>query len=273
MTYSNLMKRSITAVVGISLILGLIVYGGSWGTTLLAWSCCTVALMEYFYMVFPVNEEYLFQRVAMFIGFVLATLVIFDSEYLFAAVSFLSLLLFIFFFFLSSYFYGGNHPYFFARLSYSLMGIFYIGFLFSFWPKIRALPQGVHWIFLVFLICWLTDIFAFFVGKGWGRKKLAPNLSPNKTVEGALAGIAASTIGVVIYKMTFFHELSWLDSFILGIVGSILSQMGDLFESFVKRSFSVKDSGVVIPGHGGILDRFDGVLFCAPFLYFYARFW
>jgi len=160
-----------------------------------------------------------------------------------------------------------------TSVSYSLFGIFYIGFLFSFWPKIRALPQGVHWILLVFLICWLTDVFAFFIGKGWGRKKLAENLSPNKTVEGALAGIAASTIGVVIYKMTFFHELSWLDSFILGIIGSIFSQIGDLFESFVKRSFSVKDSGVVIPGHGGILDRFDGVLFCAPFLYFYARFW
>jgi len=273
MAQTNLIKRCITAVIGIALILGLIAYGGNWGITLLAWCCCAGALFEYFYMVFPTEEENSFQYVGTIIGFVLATLIIFDSEHLFIAISFFSIFLFIFFFFLSAYFYGGNHPYFFTRLSYSLFGIFYIGFLFSFWPKIRALPQGVHWILLVFLICWLTDVFAFFIGKGWGRKKLAENLSPNKTVEGALAGIAASTIGVVIYKMTFFHELSWLDSFILGIIGSIFSQIGDLFESFVKRSFSVKDSGVVIPGHGGILDRFDGVLFCAPFLYFYARFW
>ncbi len=116
--------------------------------------------------------------------------------------------------------------------------------------------------FLTLFCVWATDSFAFFVGKAWGRRKLAPTLSPNKTVEGALGGLAAALIVGAIFGQVLLGKPA--TGLLIGAIAGIFGQLGDLFESALKRDIGVKDLGGIIPGHGGILDRFDSLLFTAP---------
>jgi len=262
-------KRIVTGVLGIAFIVALIAYGGRWGITILALMGCFGALFEYFLMLFPSDTQRFQQWVGMIAGVGLSFLIVFRTSVLYEGISLFFILLFIFYLAMA-HFYEGNQKQLLEDLSKTLMGIFYVAFLFSFWPKIRALPQGVYWIFLVFLIPWLSDTAAYFIGRAYGKRKLTPAISPNKTQEGALAGVIVSIIGLFIYRAFLFKELGVMDCLLIGVGGSVISQLGDLFESFIKRAMDVKDSGVIIPGHGGIMDRFDSVLFCGPFVYFYA---
>ena len=258
-----------TGVIGLVILLSMIIYGGRWGVTFLALLGCFGALFEYFTMLFALREGALQKIVSIAAGYALSVLIIFRSDFLYEGISIVFILYFLFYLSLSTL-YAGNHQKLFSDLAGSLVGIFYVGFLFSFWPKIRELPLGVYWIFLIFLIPWVSDTAAYFIGRSLGKHPLAPAISPKKTVEGALGGIIFAVIGVILYKSFFFKALTLTDCVLLGGLGSIIGQLGDLFESFLKRAFGVKDSGVVIPGHGGILDRFDSVLFSAPLIYFYA---
>jgi len=264
------MKRVVVAVIGIAMILSLIIFGGEWGVTLLSLACALAALFEFFLMLFPAKEQRIQYMGGSGSGIFLLFFIIFQSQYLYEGVSLFFLFLFILYLCLS-HLYQGNHARFLSDLSFSILGVFYIGFLFSFWPKVRELSDGVYWIFLVFLIPWLSDTAAYFVGRAFGSHKLSQAISPNKTREGAVGGIIVATLGVLAYQFFIFKEITVIDALFLGVIGSSLSQAGDLFESFIKRAVSVKDSGILIPGHGGVLDRFDGVLFCGPFIYFYAR--
>lgn len=268
----NLIVRVLTAFIGITAISYAIIYGGKTWIQWMAILGSAGALAEYFEMIFPLNEHLYQRRVGWLIGIILVSVIIRHSLYLYETMSLCLIVLFLFYLSLD-YIFGGDQQQYLTDLSHSLFGIFYVGFLFSFWPKVCDLLHGKQWIFLIFIIPWFSDTAAYFVGKMIGKHKLAEAISPKKTIEGAYAGVVASIIGVFLYKAFFFQELNFIDCILLGSAGSIISQMGDLFESFIKRAMSVKDSGVIIPGHGGILDRFDGVLFCSPFIYFYARCW
>jgi ABC-type transport system involved in cytochrome c biogenesis ATPase subunit len=118
----------------------------------------------------------------------------------------------------------------------------------------------------------MGDSGAYFVGSSYGRRKLYPVVSPNKSVEGAAGGVAGSVIGAIIARFTFFPELTMVDAVVTALLLGIIGQIGDLFESLLKRSFGVKDSGGIVPGHGGILDRLDSILFAAPAAFYYAVF-
>ena len=124
---------------------------------------------------------------------------------------------------------------------------------------------------LVFLGAWICDSFAYFVGKFFGKHKLIPEISPKKTVEGSIGGIAFTIIGFVIFGLIvnngFDANISYVKLCILGVILSIVSQIGDLIASAIKRQYGIKDYGNIFPGHGGILDRFDGVLLTAPTLF------
>jgi len=155
----------------------------------------------------------------------------------------------------------------FAEASYNFISLFYPVIPFTFLYFLRELPDGVYWCFYIFLLVWLTDTGAFFIGNAWGKHKLAPRVSPNKSVEGSIGGlIAASIFGIVFWLIT--REGTLLAIMFLSVVTSAVSQIGDLFESSLKRMAGVKDSGRLIPGHGGILDRFDSFLFALPLVYF-----
>lgn len=153
-----------------------------------------------------------------------------------------------------------------------LLGILYVPLLMSHLAALRGMSHGIEWIFLLLVIVMSGDTAAFYVGSSLGRRKLYPIVSPNKSVEGMLGGLAGSIVGTFLVKATFFPELSPLDCVATALLVGVLGQLGDLFESLLKRSFGVKDSGTIFPGHGGVLDRLDSILFAAPTLYLYAQY-
>jgi len=162
----------------------------------------------------------------------------------------------------------------FTKQSRLLWGVVYIGLLY---PIVFMLGLGIgghhggDLLLFLFGIIWLGDTAAMEIGKRWGRRKLSPSISPNKSVEGFFSGFfAAALLGVVMHfwkfpDVTIFHLL------IIAIGCSLFGQLGDLVESMWKRSLNIKDSSSVIPGHGGVLDRFDSLLFAAPFMYGYFK--
>lgn len=156
------------------------------------------------------------------------------------------------------------------HLSLLLFGLLYLPLLLGHLSLLHGLESGKAWVFLVLLIAMAGDTAAYFVGVSVGRRKLYPAISPNKSVEGALGGLAGSFAGALLARAWFFPELALYDCALLGVGLGVLGQLGDLFESMLKRSFGVKDSGTLIPGHGGILDRLDSLLFVFPPAYYYA---
>jgi len=158
-----------------------------------------------------------------------------------------------------------------GRYTATVAGIVYAGFLTTFLPKLKLLDpnQGGDTVLLVLLVAWVADTGAYFAGRFLGKSKLYEAVSPKKTWAGAWGGLAGSFLGAAALKLTFATYLTWLDIVLIAIPGGILGQLGDLAESLLKRSVGVKDSGDLLPGHGGILDRIDAVLFIAPYVYAY----
>lgn len=158
-----------------------------------------------------------------------------------------------------------------GRVTATVMGIVYAGFLTTFLAKLKLIDprQAQDTVLIVLLVAWLADTGGYFAGRFLGKKKLYEAVSPKKTWAGAYGGIAGSIAGVALLKVISADWLTWVDVFLLAIPGGILGQLGDLAESLIKRSVGVKDSGALLPGHGGILDRIDAVLFIAPYVYTY----
>lgn len=157
----------------------------------------------------------------------------------------------------------------FADVAANLLGVLYTGWFFSMLYQIRSLPDGIYYLSLLFFCNWASDTFAYFVGMNFGKTKLAPEVSPKKSVEGSAGGI----VGAILTAMAFKQLLPQADLGMLALLGlliSLLGQLGDLVESVLKRQAGLKDSGNLIPGHGGVLDRFDSVLLTAPLVYHYV---
>jgi len=153
-----------------------------------------------------------------------------------------------------------------------LMGFLYVPLLMGHLVLIRLLPHGISWLFLIMVIVMCGDSAAYYVGSALGKTKLYPAVSPKKSVEGSLGGLAGSVAGAFLARAFFFPELSAVDCVATALLLGVLGQLGDLFESLIKRSCGVKDSGVIFPGHGGVLDRLDSILFAGPAAYYYAYF-
>ena len=149
----------------------------------------------------------------------------------------------------------------------TLFGLIYVTWFFSFLTKIRALEHGAFWIFYVILIIKVGDAAAYFVGKNFGTHKYVVHISPNKSVEGAVAGFLV-TVAVSLLSKMYLGYVSFSHLLVLGVIFGILGQLGDLAESLLKRDAGVKDSGN-IPGLGGILDVIDSLLLTIPVLYYY----
>ncbi|MFC2034002.1 phosphatidate cytidylyltransferase [Chloroflexota bacterium] len=156
--------------------------------------------------------------------------------------------------------------------AWTMTGIFYVGWLFSYLVAMRGLENGRNWVFFALFVTFASDTMAFFIGKTWGKIPLAPQISPKKTWEGAIGGI----IGAILISMFFLLptpiglNFNWWHAIILGLLVSIFGQIGDLAESLFKRNMGVKDSSKLIPGHGGVLDRMDSIVFAVVVVYFYA---
>ncbi|MDM5316495.1 phosphatidate cytidylyltransferase [Fictibacillus sp. b24] len=153
------------------------------------------------------------------------------------------------------------------HISFVLFSSIYVGFGFFYLEETRILENGVQILFLILFMIWATDSGAYFVGKSMGKRKLWPVISPNKTIEGAVGGIFFSLLVGVISYAVHFVEMSLLHILVISVIVGIFGQIGDLAESAFKRIYDVKDSGTLLPGHGGILDRLDSALFVFPLLH------
>ena len=162
-----------------------------------------------------------------------------------------------------------------ATMAVSFLGVIYLSF-FKYILLLRDLPdgflEGFYLILIAFILTWMVDTGAYFSGRLFGNKKLAPNISPNKTWEGAIGGTVFTILAAVILHFTLMPLGGMLNAMILGLLIAIAGQLGDLLESLIKRSANVKDSGNLLPGHGGILDRFDSILFTMPVTYYFMYF-
>jgi len=154
--------------------------------------------------------------------------------------------------------------------AYATMAFLYIPFLLMHLVMLRQTEYGVQWLFVVMLIVMTNDSAAYYTGCTFGKHRLYPLVSPKKSIEGALGGVLGSVAGTMLARYTFFPQLSLADALLTAVFIGILGQAGDLFESMLKRSFGVKDSGGIFPGHGGVLDRLDSIIFAAPAAYYYA---
>jgi len=166
-------------------------------------------------------------------------------------------------------------------VSATVFGVIYVGVLASCLVGVRMLSDSrfttpashvaSKGLTMFFAIVMLTDTGAYYTGRTIGRHKLAPRVSPGKTVEGAIGGFVMSAVAGYLSKITFFPEIPTAHCLVLGVIIGCLGQIGDLAESLLKRGSDVKDSGRLLPGHGGMLDRIDSILFTAPVLYFYFQ--
>lgn len=156
----------------------------------------------------------------------------------------------------------------FDDVGFLLISVFYVGVGFYYFMATRDASDGLLYIVFALVVVWSTDSGAYFVGRKLGKNKLWPEISPKKTVEGFVGGIIIAIIAVFIFEMITHLEVQWWKLIVVTIIASIVGQMGDLVESAIKRHYGVKDSGKILPGHGGILDRFDSLLFVLPLLHF-----
>ena len=158
-----------------------------------------------------------------------------------------------------------------ARAGLMIMGLMYVPLLLTPVGLMKLLPDGTDWIFLTMTLTWFSDTGAYATGRMFGKRKLYKAISPGKSLEGAAGGLCFSFLAGVLAKLWYMPQLGWVDVALITLPAGALGQAGDLVESMVKRSQGVKDSGWIIPGHGGLLDRIDALLFAIPFVYLYAK--
>ena len=262
---ANLKSRLGTALLAIPLLILLVGWGSSRLFAAVLFILTIAALREYFLMVFPGRRQE--QSIGMVFGGAVS-LALFVPGWIEAGAG-LSLALVICF---SIYlFIAGRLEEKLIRLSWTLLGGLYLGFLFPHWVLLFRMPQGRGWVFFVLLVVMGGDSVAYFVGKRFGVRKLLPDISPGKTVEGVWGYMIGSLIAGFFGAWFLLPELAWPETLALSFCLSVLGQVGDLFESWIKRVFAVKDSGSFLPGHGGLLDRVDSLIFPAVFTSLYLK--
>lgn len=261
------MKRWATGVVAVPILIGIVGYGPEWMFALLIALATLVGMAEYNRMVFGAGfwwekTETLATAALILIAVASGNGVLLTAILSFAVMAILMLNLLRI----------DDQGLEMIRVGKVMLGIMYIPLLMSHFILIRQTSSGVLWIFFILVLAFSGDIAAYYIGRAMGKKKLLPKVSPGKTVEGAIGLVVGSVAGCLLFRQLFFPLLSVPHAVILGLVGSIAGQLGDLCESALKRAAGVKDSGVILPGHGGILDRLDCLMFITPFVYYYRVF-
>ena len=241
-----------------------ILKGSPWQFALLISIIAIIGLYEFFAMAFPTRKAEMFPF-ALYGGLTVFAPLLPDGRFLVMMVA-LALLLSAF------HFLYHLHDITETARNASLVAtsFLYIPFLLAHLVMLRLQPYGISWLFLIMLIIMLNDTFAYYFGSAFGKHKLYPAVSPNKSIEGSIAGLFGGLLGAAMAKYSFFPQSGFTDLLAVALLIGVVGQIGDLFESMLKRSFGVKDSGKIIPGHGGILDRMDSILFAAPVAYYYS---
>lgn len=252
-----LKTRIISAVIGIPVILGLLYAGGIYWKALFI-ILAFAALAEYLQMMRRAHQN------PLVIPAILIMLILLFADVLAARLpgaALFGLLVLAALFVLRYPFYTWSD------MALSLFGAAYIGFLMSFALRLAAFPDAFAIAVLCLSITWGSDIGGYVFGRLWGKHKLTPLLSPNKTWEGALGALLVASALAWVWSRLVQFPLTPSQVILLAMAGSICAQLGDLFESGMKRFLGAKDSGRIIPGHGGVLDRFDSLLLVLPLVY------
>ena len=267
-------KRILTAFIGIPIAVYVINYG-EW---LFATAILVLTLLAWyeFYIIMQNKDIKVFYRLGILINILILGCAWLGNYHEFVIVLFVSTMLAL----LKIVTSGTNFTV--VDAAFSLLGISYIGMSFAHLLLLRStdnslylmtswgeLSVGAAYVWLAFVGTWASDTFAFFIGTYFGRHKLCPMISPKKTIEGALGGMLGSVIAIVVLGLLFKLPVS--HSIFMGILVGIVAPIGDLIESAIKRFAGVKDSGRIFPGHGGVLDRFDSIMFTVPAIYYYMH--
>jgi phosphatidate cytidylyltransferase len=261
------MKRWFSAVVAIPLLVLVILEGGRTSLASLVGLTAVIGLLEYHALVLP-GEAIAAKGVGLMVG--LAMVWCFYKADVIAICGMFALALLVSAVMCMARFRPGASVA--ETMSRQVMGIVYVPFLLGHLILIRDWNKGIVWTCFVLAIVFAGDTGAFYVGKAFGRHKLSPNISPGKTVEGAVGGLAANLLIGAMFKQYWLPELPWGLCVCLVVLMGVTGQVGDLVESMLKRSVGMKDSGSLLPGHGGVLDRIDGLLFAAPVLYYFKTY-
>jgi phosphatidate cytidylyltransferase len=271
---SNLLLRFLTAVVAVPLLIAAIQWDRPLGVWLWVLAAQLTGLREWMTMTLP-KESPLTRWLGVLCGTALGTALIWseDSQLLLTGLCGVTIVGLIYFLFKH-----GEIETVAQRLSLWLAGILYAGVLIV--PlarfKMHTPPSGGGgWIYICLTSAWVSDTFAYFFGRFGGRfwpAKLWQEISPKKTRIGAVGGVLGSLVALSVAKLWYMPVLSWTDVVLIAIPANILGQLGDLVESLIKRSVGVKDSGVLLPGHGGMLDRIDALILVVPYVYAYSHY-
>ncbi|MGD6942129.1 phosphatidate cytidylyltransferase [Cytobacillus gottheilii] len=257
-------QRSISAVVFVAILLPIVIFGGL-PLTVFTYIIATVGLHELLRM----RNLHIWS-----IPGVLSTLLLWtillpaDYQYILTdwnSSRFDIIILFLFLFL--SYTVVSKNKFHFDDAGFVILTVLYIGVGFHFFIETRFADNGLIFIFYSLFLMWATDSGAYLIGKAIGKRKLWPEISPNKTIEGSLGGVACAIIVAILFMIFTDMNLSPVQLIVMTIVLSIFGQVGDLAESAFKRHYKVKDSGKIMPGHGGVLDRFDSLLFVWPLIH------
>jgi phosphatidate cytidylyltransferase len=260
-------KRWLSGVIAVPILFAVIFYGSEAVFTAFIIAIIIGAVIEYNRMVF--NGGFTWEKGQGLILAILIPLTIFtgDIRLMLAVITFSVLIIFSVFILRIH-----NTSFDIIPVSKLVLGFMYIPFMLSHFILLRISADGIIWIFFILVLAFSGDIAAFYVGKSIGKRKLCPLVSPGKTVEGLIGLLIGSILGCIVFRNFFYPALPMIHAVILGFLGGILGQIGDLCESAIKRSSGVKDSGSLVLGHGGLLDRLDCLIFIAPFVYYYRLF-
>lgn len=258
-------KRIVTACIFVP-ILFFLVYKGGWWVFGMCMFLSVVGISEYVDAVNHKLEHKLNKTFMMILSAIIVIIMHFDSK-----ATLMCLLICLMLIFCYEIMSGKHDP---IRGMVAVFGLLYVPVILSSFQCFDMIPHGDHYIWMVFVIAFCSDTFAYFIGKFFGKRKPFPEISPNKTVAGCVGGIVFGIVGMICYgiflQQYFGINLPWSVYIISGLIGSIAGQCGDLTASMIKRYTGIKDFGKILPGHGGILDRFDSILFVLPIVYITA---
>ena len=256
------MKRVLSGLVLIPVVLGIVQYGSPLLFLALVIAAVLVGWMEYCRLIRHIGIQ-----INLVVGGILCLLLVFcfyrnDFYLVWLAACLMSL-------FIAWYASGSALEDALNQVAYSFLGVIYVSGLMSYFILLRGIEHGNHILFYLFMVIWSGDIAAYYVGKNIGKTPLAPRISPAKTLEGSGAGLVGSVAGGAAAHYLFFETLPLNHCLIMAFLCGTMGQIGDLAESLFKRRAGLKDSGSLIPGHGGVLDRLDSLMFAGPAFYIY----
>ncbi|MBN1351968.1 phosphatidate cytidylyltransferase [candidate division KSB1 bacterium] len=269
MKFKQLGVRVLVAVVGIPAILFLVL----WGREPFALLIATIICLSQFELYQMTESKHVSPKkiVGLLIGIILPATFYYKGVKLFWVVLLAGIIVIL----LIELFRNRKEPL--LNAATTIFGLIYPASLFSFMILIRELPRelnqdyprGAHWILAMLVSVWICDTAAYFIGSWIGRHKLFERVSPNKTVEGAVAGFIFALLTGYLIHLILFKDTSLVHLMVIAAIGGSIGQLGDLVESLFKRDVGIKDSSSILPGHGGILDRFDSLFLAAPVVYVY----